>query len=193
MTMPAQHNMRRKKNMIVDAAVVTDVIAAPQHDIVADGRERLNGIVFENKTVIADLVAECGGVRRDVRNERISFRFRKIIDVLAVGIHFPRSHRGEKKKIAGRVNALDFFERHNRQAVKIRLLEICRIYRKSHDFTIRIVREVIVRQFSGIEHTENHYFFLFVFHVGGFMRLSQMYTLSACTLSPAGPKTSGNR
>ena len=41
--------------MILDDGMVADVIAAPHDNIVPDFNEWLNGVVFENKAVVAAL------------------------------------------------------------------------------------------------------------------------------------------
>ena len=46
--------MRRKQNMIFDDAVMSDVITAPLHYVIADLRERLNSIIFKDEAIIAD-------------------------------------------------------------------------------------------------------------------------------------------
>lgn len=45
--------MRGKEAMISDDGMVTNMVAAPQGDIVADLHERLNGVVFKNKAILA--------------------------------------------------------------------------------------------------------------------------------------------
>jgi hypothetical protein len=40
--------------VIVDDAVVDDVIAAPEDDVVADPRERLDRVVLDDETILAD-------------------------------------------------------------------------------------------------------------------------------------------
>src|SRR5215203_4066155 len=45
-------NVRRDETVIVDDGVMTDMIAAPQRDVVADRHERLHRIVLKNEAVL---------------------------------------------------------------------------------------------------------------------------------------------
>ncbi|MNT48497.1 hypothetical protein D3C72_1852790 [compost metagenome] len=54
---PARNdNMRRYKDVILNNRVVPDVITTPKRDIITDPAKWLQGIVFEDKTIIADLI-----------------------------------------------------------------------------------------------------------------------------------------
>jgi len=46
-------HMRANEIMIVNGGVVANMVAAPECNIVADLYERLYGVVFENKAIVA--------------------------------------------------------------------------------------------------------------------------------------------
>jgi hypothetical protein len=57
--------------VIVDDAVVDDVASAPQDDVVADPRERLDRVVLDDEKILADRRAgEEGGPSADVLMNR---------------------------------------------------------------------------------------------------------------------------
>src|SRR4029077_20146803 len=49
------HDMRCDEAVVADGRMMTDMIATPQRDVVANSDKRLNGIVFENEAVFTDL------------------------------------------------------------------------------------------------------------------------------------------
>jgi hypothetical protein len=50
---PREHHVRGEEDVVANNAMVADMIAAPNHYVVADGDERLNSIVFEDETILA--------------------------------------------------------------------------------------------------------------------------------------------
>ena len=63
MAMPGKHNMRSKKHMIVNSAMMSDMIAAPENNIVANSGKRLEGIIFKNKTIFPNGVSKNSRLR----------------------------------------------------------------------------------------------------------------------------------
>ncbi len=53
--MTGEHYVRGEEHMVMNDAVMTNVIARPHDDVVADGRERLEGVVLQNEAVVSDL------------------------------------------------------------------------------------------------------------------------------------------
>lgn len=46
--------VRSKKYMVVDSAVMANMITAPQHHVITYRRKRLDGIIFQDKAVFTD-------------------------------------------------------------------------------------------------------------------------------------------
>src|SRR4051794_36715917 len=68
--------MRSNEAMLLYHGVVSDVVAAPQYDIVADPNKRLNRVVFKNETVLAKVhIAPNESATADIacRTESLSF------------------------------------------------------------------------------------------------------------------------
>ena len=53
--LPGEHDMRRNERIVVDDAVMADMIAAPKSDVVADTDEGLHGIVLKDERMLAYL------------------------------------------------------------------------------------------------------------------------------------------
>ena len=95
--------------MVGNRAVMADMIAAPQNDVVADGDKRLNGVVFEDKTVVADgRAGKISRPRADITDEPVAFLLEAFVDALPHPIHsLMESGNG---KFAGRKVTLQFFK-----------------------------------------------------------------------------------
>ena len=83
--------MRGERYVVLDDAVVTNVITTPEHHVVSNGREWLNRIVLENKTVVADAgSAKEGSFRADVADELVTLFFNLSVYVFAQSVHSAR-------------------------------------------------------------------------------------------------------
>ena len=72
-------DMRADETVISDRRVMTDVISAPQGNVVTDGDERLNGVVFEDKAIIARRVLrEVRTPAADIGDELVSERLSSV-------------------------------------------------------------------------------------------------------------------
>src|SRR5438874_2505194 len=105
--------------MVLDYSVMTNVIATPQHNIVADGGEWLNGVVFEYETVVANRrPREDGCFGADVANHFIALLLDLVINRFTQLIH-PAGRQGrEKLKVRGRIRFCHALKRDNRQALE---------------------------------------------------------------------------
>src|ERR1041385_1682368 len=98
---------------------MADVIAAPQHHVVADRREWLNGVVFEYETVVADYSArKHGRLGADVADHLIALLLRLVVNRLTQLIHAAGRHRREKLERRGRMCFLNVLERDDGQSFK---------------------------------------------------------------------------
>ena len=75
--------MRRDERVALNDAVVADVIAAPDDDVVADRRERLNRVVFEDEAIVADAaLGERRGPTADVGDQLVAASLELVVDSL---------------------------------------------------------------------------------------------------------------
>src|SRR5229473_5579445 len=120
--------MRSDHYMIFDDAVVSDVIAAPQDDVVPDFHEWLNRVVFENEAVVTALEAgkdSCS--RADVTDQFVTSSPGIVIAVCPCVIH-PLEADGDEQLVLSRCKVLlEFLKRHNWKTLEFRLLKIITI------------------------------------------------------------------
>src|SRR5204862_6862275 len=55
--MTRQDNVGCERDMILDRAVMPNVVTTPKDDVVSNGRERLNGIIFQEEGIVSNLRA----------------------------------------------------------------------------------------------------------------------------------------
>lgn len=53
-TVTGEHDLRGKEDVVLNHAVVTDMISTPQHYVISNSREWLKRICLQNETIIAD-------------------------------------------------------------------------------------------------------------------------------------------
>src|SRR3989442_1401775 len=103
--------------MVADRRMVADVVPAPHDDVVADRDERLNRVVLEDETVVAD-----GGVAPErasgahVRHQPVPAPLRLVVDTLAQAVHLPVPDRDEHATLSGGKRPPDRLERDDREA-----------------------------------------------------------------------------
>ena len=111
--------------MVADRRVVTDVVPAPEHDVVADARERLDRVVLEHEAVLADLEpAERRRSRADVARERVPPRLRLLADRRAEPIDVARADGNEELVLAGRVPLLERLVRNDGDAAQLVAVDV---------------------------------------------------------------------
>src|SRR2546426_7132112 len=66
-------HMRCYRHMIFDYAVMSNVVTTPQNDVTPNFDERLNGIVFKDKTVVTTIEpGKACGLRTNVADEFVA-------------------------------------------------------------------------------------------------------------------------
>lgn len=150
--MPRNDDMRRDERMVADRRVMADVVAAPKDDVVADQNKRLNRVVFEDETVLANRgLGEACCPRADVRNARIPATLEFAKDFSTKSIHTVWRERSEGTYRGGRKVRLQLLERHNRQALeRCRLRHVLAMDREPNDAMFAIVLEIEMRKGSEI-------------------------------------------
>jgi len=53
-TVTRNHHVRANETVVFDDRIMSNMIAAPQGDIVADSHKRLDSVIFKNETILAD-------------------------------------------------------------------------------------------------------------------------------------------
>src|SRR5262245_32182705 len=88
------HHVRGDHHVILDLGVMTDVVAAPHHHVVADLDERLNRVVLEDEAVVAAQETWPGGrLRADIADEPIAALLGLAILLGAIMAHLLEAHR----------------------------------------------------------------------------------------------------
>src|SRR5215831_12452400 len=83
------HDMRCDEAVVMDNRMVTNMIATPQCDVVANSHKGLNGVVFENEAVFTDpAYVEDGGTGADIAGESVAQCLRGKVFFLANFIEF---------------------------------------------------------------------------------------------------------
>src|SRR6266478_5480983 len=78
------HDMRCDEAVVADGRMMTDMIATPQRDVVANSDKRLNGVVFENKAVSTDFACvEHSATGANIAGESVAQGLRSKVFFLA--------------------------------------------------------------------------------------------------------------
>src|SRR5262249_33952385 len=97
-------DVRRNETVIANLRMMSDVIAAPEHDVIADGHKRLKHVVLEDETMLADLrVPPDKRVRADVRSRPIAHRLRRAIEPRPQTIEMRVNESGVERVILRRI------------------------------------------------------------------------------------------
>ena len=134
------NDVRGDHDMVMYYGAVADVITAPEHDITADLNKRLDGIVFENETVVATFKSGescCFGT--DVTDQFVTLLPGIVVFFSSHVVHSLKAHRNEHLEFRGIVMLFDFVERHDRQIFVGWRLDIIAVERKCHYLMRRIV------------------------------------------------------
>src|ERR1700741_3568763 len=147
-----KHDVRRKGNMVLYHAVMTNVIAAPKNDVIANRRERLNRVVFEDKTVVADLSAgEDCRPRANVADKVVSLLFDLVINGFTQTVHAARRHGSEEFEFGRRINGLDIFKGNDRQIFKrLFFRKVLFVHTEGNDLVLTVVLQIELRQLSKV-------------------------------------------
>src|SRR3989339_7114 len=98
---------------------MANMVATPQNNIVTNFYERLNGVIFKNKTMFANLtITPNKGFRTDIRSRSIAFYFSQMVKTFSQLIALCINNCGEKSMLLRQIIIFYFFERHNRQTHK---------------------------------------------------------------------------
>jgi hypothetical protein len=102
--------------MIMDYAVMANVIARPQDNVVADGGVRLKGVVFQDEAIVSNLrFRPNGSSGAYIADELVSFGFNLPVHAFAQAIHLPVGHGSKEGVIGSWIYSLDLFKRYDRQ------------------------------------------------------------------------------
>src|SRR5205814_6349142 len=114
--------------VIANHRVMPDVIAAPQSHVVANGHERLDGVVLEDETVFADpAFVQDRGAGAYIAREGITERLGREILFSAQRVQLRVTQRDEELMGVGWKSRKDVLERHDRQATECLLPRVCGI------------------------------------------------------------------
>lgn len=97
--MATEHYMRGEEHMILYFPVMPNVVAAPQHYVVAYFSKRLQSIVLQDEAVLADLIVAYSSLRTYVADVGVTFVFPLQINALSQLVHLSGGHRRKKMKI----------------------------------------------------------------------------------------------
>ncbi|MGC8200643.1 hypothetical protein, partial [Salmonella enterica] len=69
------HDVGSNEYVVCDRRVMPHVVSAPQGDIIPNPNERLNGVIFQNETILPNrlVVNKDRGSRTDIARQRIAF------------------------------------------------------------------------------------------------------------------------
>src|SRR4051812_27715093 len=111
--------MRCEGDMVLDRAVMPDMVSAPKDYVVPQRGEWLNCIVFQDEAIISDLRAgEHGRLRADVADQVVALCLDLVVDRFAQSIHCLGRHRRKKAKLLRRMGLFDLLEPNYRQTFK---------------------------------------------------------------------------
>src|SRR4051794_11870233 len=123
---------------------MADVVAAPEHHVVADVDERLDRVVLEDEAVLAD--DEIGPRRRlraDVGNQPITALLRLPADAGSDLVDAPVADSDEHRVVRGRVALDDLLECDYRAPGQDLLAEVLAVDRERDRIVRTVVLEVV--------------------------------------------------
>ena len=136
---------------------MADMITAPERHVVADGRERLNGVVLEDETVVADgELREQRAPGADVADELVPERSGRVVLAGPHRVHLRVTERDEHRETVRRIARRDVFEIHERPIQERRRVPIRTVDGERHDLVGRISRKIVVREAGNIPRAEHH-------------------------------------
>jgi hypothetical protein len=109
--------MRGDEAIAADPRVMADVIAAPEHDVIAERDERLDDVVLEDEAMLSDpRVVPDHRLRADERCRCIASRLQHLIQARTEPVALGVNGRRIKRMFAGRKMVFEVFHRHDRFA-----------------------------------------------------------------------------
>src|ERR1700730_18947927 len=120
--------------MVAYAGVMSDVIPAPDEDIVSDFRARLDGHELQHEAVVTNPdPAKVGSARADVADEFITANLCFLVLPRPEPVEVLVADGDKHLEVAGRVSALDFLEGDHRQAKLLLRVQVRAINREADD------------------------------------------------------------
>src|SRR5262249_25834271 len=150
-------HVRRQEAMVLDDRIVADVVAAPECHVVANLHKRLNRVVFENKTVVADgMVRQETATTTHVTHELVTKRFHLMIFLFPSFVHASVAQADKHLVLSGCVSFFNSFQRHERKLEKRISGPVFFVHCKSDDFVFTIASEVVVGHPCDDARSENY-------------------------------------
>ena len=151
-----QDDVRCDEDVVLDYGVMTDMIAAPQRHIGADADKRLDCVVFQNEAVFIQLEAgKLGRSAAEIGHHSIAFRACSGDFFSSDRVDFGITDRDEKAEMLRRIRFGDPFERHDRAAAELRLLEVSLIDGEARDLEFEIVGEIEIGELCDVSNAED--------------------------------------
>src|SRR2546427_6658070 len=149
LTQTGHDDMRRDEAVVLDDRMMPDVVAAPEDDVPAELRERLNHVVLEDEAVLAD--AAVGPHERpgaDVGRRRVPLPLGLIVQTLPEGVALS-VRDGHEEFVVGRiVDALEALERNDGEIEQPVTLEVGLLHTESDHFargvTWGVIGEILI-------------------------------------------------
>jgi hypothetical protein len=151
------HDMRGDHDVILDAAVVANVITAPHNDVASDFNKGLDGVVFEDEAIIAALeTGPDGRLGTDIADQLITSVLSFLVFFRARVIHPLEAHWNEHLVTFGWIELLYLVKRHHGKAFIVWLLEELSIEREGNDIVGGIMGQIKVGQLRPLTHSEDY-------------------------------------
>src|SRR5262249_28092281 len=155
--MAGYDDVRCDKAVILDRRVVPDMVPAPQGNVVTNPYKRLNGVVFEDETVLAGpVIAQVGATRADITHQTVASRLYRGTSVGAILVHASIAQSDEHRMAVRRESETGLIEVEYRQTEKFIAAPECRIHCERHDFMIAIPGKVHASQPGDVASAENY-------------------------------------
>lgn len=147
--MPRHNDMRCEGDMVVNEAMVTQMVATPEYNVVADACEGLQRVVFQYEAVFADFIIEHCGLGTDVADHPVALRTDFVENAFPVTVHVFGRHGGKKMEIFRRVGLRDIFKGKHRQPFEVMVFRnVGFVYTKGRYIVRRVIFQVIAGEFS---------------------------------------------
>src|SRR2546421_8684635 len=110
---------------------MTDVVGAPDNDVVPDPDIRLDDVCLEDEAVVTDLdVFRDKRLRADVADQLVTAALALRVNVGPSAVHSAEADRNEHRTLRRRVRLLETLERHDRNAEEIPAVDVSLARRK---------------------------------------------------------------
>jgi len=126
--------------VILDDAVMPNVVTAPQNDVTTNFDERLNGIVFKDESVVTTLESRKDrSLRTNIADKFVAAALGVIVFLSPNVVHFLKAHRNEHLEFGRRITLMYFLEGNNRQTLVFDAFDVVTIQRESHHLVRRVM------------------------------------------------------